>query len=72
MPFLAAGQEFYRWTDDTGAVHFTDNLYSIPEKYRGQVEKRLQPASRPPPAASASPGESRPVAGGPIVVPFRR
>ena len=66
------GQEFYRWTDDSGAVHFTDNLYSIPEKYRDQAQKRLQPASRPPPAASTSPGESRTAAGGPIVVPFKR
>ncbi|HEY1266543.1 MAG TPA: retroviral-like aspartic protease family protein [Candidatus Binatia bacterium] len=66
------GQEFYRWTDDTGAVHFTDSLYSIPEKYRDQVQKRLQPASRPPPAASTSLGESRAAAGGPIVVPFTR
>jgi predicted aspartyl protease len=36
----ALSQEFYRWTDDKGAVHFTDNIYSIPEKYRGQVQKR--------------------------------
>jgi len=65
-------QEFYRWTDESGAVHFTDNLYSIPEKYRDQVQKRLQPVNRPPPAASSAPGENRAAAGGPIVVPFKR
>jgi len=45
-------QEFYRWTDDSGAVHFTDNIYSIPEKYRGQVEKRryVPPPQSPVPA----------------------
>lgn len=65
------GQEFYRWTDETGAVHFTDNLYSIPEKYRGDAQKRVQPANRPPPSAGEAP--SRPAAaGGVIVVPFKR
>ncbi len=68
---LAPAQEFYRWTDDSGAVHFTDNLYSIPEKYRDQAQKRLQPSSRAPTAPSAA-GEKRAAPGGPIVVPFRR
>lgn len=65
-------QEFYRWTDDSGAVHFTDNLYSIPEKYRDQVQKRLQPASRPPPDAPKAASQSRSATGGAIVVPFKR
>jgi len=68
----AFGQEFYRWTDESGAVHFTDNLYSIPEKYRGDAQKRVQPASRSPaPTTGAAP--SLPAASGDaIVVPFKR
>jgi aspartyl protease family protein len=66
------GQEFYRWTDDSGAVHFTDNLYSIPEKYRDQAQKRVQPASRPPSEAPKAAGQSRAAPDAPIVVPFRR
>src|SRR5262249_54391786 len=69
-PVLA--QEFYRWTDDSGAVHFTDNLYSIPEKYRDQAQKRLQPASRPPPDAPKAASQSRSATGGATVVPFKR
>jgi predicted aspartyl protease len=68
--FLAFSQEYYRWVDDGGAVHFTDNVYSIPEKYRGQVEKRMQLPSREPDA----PAPEQPVAESPrrFVVPFTR
>ena len=41
--FLATGvtaQELYRWVDEKGAVHFTDSLHSVPEKYRDKVERR--------------------------------
>ena len=34
-------QEIYRWVDEKGIVNFTDNLYSIPEKYRGGSEKKI-------------------------------
>jgi len=64
-------QEFYRWTDDKGAVHFTDNIYSIPEKYRGQVEKRRYV---PPPQSSAPAleQESKQPQTARITVPFER
>jgi aspartyl protease family protein len=39
VPLVAA--EFYRWVDDKGIVHFTDNLHNIPENRRGTV-KRIQ------------------------------
>ena len=32
--------EMYKWVDDKGAVHFTDDLSNIPEKYREEVETR--------------------------------
>ncbi len=31
--------EVYKWTDDRGGVHFTDDMIQIPEKYRPQIEK---------------------------------
>lgn len=65
-------QEFYRWTDESGAVHFTDNLYSIPEKYRDAAQRRVQPTNRSAaPVTEAAP--SRPATSGEaIVVPFKR
>ncbi len=64
-------QEYYRWVDEKGAVHFTDNLYSIPEKYRDQVEKRRYVPSREPsaPSAERETGQSQSRR---VVVPFKR
>lgn len=71
LPATVSTQEFYRWVDDKGAVHLTDNLHSIPEKYRNQAQKRVY---LPPQESSASNPEvsfsrSQP---GEIVVPFKR
>ncbi len=41
---LAVGvsaQEIYRWVEENGSIHFTDNVRSIPQKYRHKVEKRI-------------------------------
>ena len=67
----ALSQEFYRWTDDSGAAHFTDNIYSIPEKYRNQVEKRQYV---PPPQSSAPTleQESKQPQTARVTVPFER
>jgi len=35
--------EMYKWIDEKGTVHFTDNLSSIPEKYRQDAETRKSP-----------------------------
>jgi hypothetical protein len=32
--------EVYKWMDEKGTVHFTDDNSRIPEKYGQQVEKR--------------------------------
>jgi clan AA aspartic protease (TIGR02281 family) len=34
---LSAG--FYKWVDEQGKVHFTDNYHNIPEKYRNKVSQ---------------------------------
>jgi clan AA aspartic protease (TIGR02281 family) len=37
---LPARAEMYKWVDEKGTVHFTDDISSIPEKYREGVEER--------------------------------
>jgi aspartyl protease family protein len=46
--------DFYRWVDDKGIVHFTDNLHNIPESRRGtarRIQGSTDTGSRPAPAA---------------------
>lgn len=31
-------EEIYRWTDDRGTTHFTDDPSKVPEKFRGEAE----------------------------------
>ena len=31
--------EVYKWVDEKGGVHFTDDILQIPEKYRPQIER---------------------------------
>jgi chromosome segregation ATPase len=31
--------EVYKWVDEKGGVHFTDDFIQIPEKYRPQIER---------------------------------
>lgn len=51
MPSLAA--EYYRWVDQDGVVHFTDNLHNIPENQRAPA-KRIQATDSPPVAPKAT------------------
>ncbi len=60
---LAFGQEVYKWVDEQGTAHFTDDLSLVPEKYRNQVLKGkppkepapspLPPSATPPKSAEA-------------------
>jgi hypothetical protein len=43
-----AGDHIYRYKDDSGTLHFTTELYTIPEKYRSQV---VPPGPEIPPPA---------------------
>jgi clan AA aspartic protease (TIGR02281 family) len=56
----AAAQELYRWVDEKGSIHFTDNYHSIPEKYRDKAEKRILRLPVQPPATQAQPGQPQP------------
>lgn len=47
----AAGAEIYRWTDDQGTTHYTDNLHSVPPAHADRVrtlDDRLPPPPPPP------------------------
>jgi clan AA aspartic protease (TIGR02281 family) len=57
---LAAG-EYYRWVDERGVVHFTDNLHEVPQKERPTTNRIQAPESpritapeKPPVLAKAS------------------
>jgi clan AA aspartic protease (TIGR02281 family) len=41
--------EMYKWVDEKGTVHFTDDLSTIPEKYREDAETRKPPKGTPTP-----------------------
>ena len=48
--------EYYRWVDQNGVVHFTDNLHNIPEIQRGKagrIQSVEPPRVAPPPAPIA-------------------
>jgi hypothetical protein len=51
-PLLAstASADIYRWEDESGVIHFTDDLSAIPPKYRGksrEIQKSPPEAGKP-------------------------
>jgi len=54
-PSLASAVEFYRWVDQSGVIHFTDNFHNIPDQQRPKVG-RIQGIESPktPPAPTTS------------------
>jgi hypothetical protein len=52
---LAFGQGVYKWVDEKGTAHFTDDLSLVPERYRDQVleAKPPQEPTPPPPIESS-------------------
>ena len=60
-PSLAFVQTTYRWVDDKGGVHFTDDPTGIPEKYQVQERKEILPSEAPPVVPKGQPPVSRPV-----------
>jgi len=41
--FLSHAKEVYKWVDEKGTVHFSEDESSVPEKYREQIEKKSVP-----------------------------
>jgi hypothetical protein len=56
---LTLGQEVYRWVDEKGTVHFTDDLGQVPEKYREKIQKE-KPPKEPVPSPPTSPPSIEP------------
>jgi hypothetical protein len=61
LPTLCPAQAF-RWTDESGGVHFTDDYLQVPEKYRMGVERVGLDAggNAASPSGAASPGKNVP------------
>lgn len=52
-----AQQNYYKWVDEKGTVHFTDNYYAVPPQYRSQVKEVPVEVPSPPPGQGAAPSE---------------
>jgi hypothetical protein len=48
----------YKWVDEKGTVHFTDDLSTIPEKNREGAETRKPPKETPTPKSQEKPKPS--------------
>jgi clan AA aspartic protease (TIGR02281 family) len=62
LPVYAA--EYYRWVDDNGVVHITDNLHNVPENQRpraGRIQAPESPRSREPEKKAAPTRASIPI-----------
>jgi hypothetical protein len=55
--------EVLKWVDEQGVVHYTDNGSSVPEKYRGQIERRDLPEGKETSLGTA--GEAKAATGDP-------
>jgi predicted aspartyl protease len=38
----ATNAEFYRYTDRTGKIYYVDEIWKVPEAYRGQIDQQRQ------------------------------
>jgi clan AA aspartic protease (TIGR02281 family) len=47
--------EMYKWVDEKGTVHFTDDISTIPEKFRQDAEERETPKETPTPEKKEKP-----------------
>ncbi|HEY7716797.1 MAG TPA: TIGR02281 family clan AA aspartic protease [Candidatus Binatia bacterium] len=58
-PIAGQATEYYRWIDQNGVLHITDNLHNVPPKQRGNAHRvyapenrRVTPETKPPRKAS--------------------
>ena len=61
---LAFGQQVYRWTDEKGTIHLTDDPTLVPEKFRDQIKEKELPKEPAPPAVP-KPSKEVPTKGAP-------
>ncbi|HWH78460.1 MAG TPA: TIGR02281 family clan AA aspartic protease [Candidatus Binatus sp.] len=61
--------EYYRWVDDSGVLHITDNLHNVPPKHRegaNRIEAKESPRQSEPEAKVAAPAPRK------ASIPFER
>ena len=51
----SSAKEVYKWVDEKGTVHFSEDESGIPEAYRGRAEKRSMTEEAKPPEEKATP-----------------
>ena len=56
IPFLIHA-EVYKWIDDKGTIHFTDDYSNIPEKYLPSAEPQKSPQESPKESSAPIPKE---------------
>jgi hypothetical protein len=61
-PPLAFAQTTYRWVDEKGGVHFTDDPTGIPEKDQVEERKEGSPSEPSPPVPQEQPSVRKPAA----------
>ena len=52
LPFVDSpshAKDVYKWVDEKGTIHFSEDASSVPEKYRDQLEKKSMPEESKPP-----------------------
>ena len=52
-----AGAQTYRWTDEQGGVHYSQGIYSVPERLRSKAQLLAFPDRPASPTAGPSPAE---------------
>jgi hypothetical protein len=50
----SSAKEVYKWVDEKGTVHFSEDASSVPEEYRGRAEKKSMPEEAKPPEEKAT------------------
>jgi predicted aspartyl protease len=53
----ASSAKMYRWTDEQGGTHYSQGIYSVPERFRSKALLLTYPERPAAPAATSSPVE---------------
>jgi hypothetical protein len=59
--------DIFRWEDESGTVHFTDDLSNVPASFRGKATRVIREAPR----TAEPPGPAQPASGEAVSAPAR-
>src|SRR5262245_44803723 len=60
LPLDPAFAQMVRGTDDQGGIHYTQGVYSVPERFRAKAQMMAFPERAPAPPATPAAAESAP------------